>query len=427
MWPWTWYRILGTVLIAACLLAALGVLYSRQPAAPVWLIGDRVITRNDTALQVLGLTVDLGGRGKQPARAEDLSSIHVYKIQRIDGPWIWLVAENSGAHVRAQTSDLIHLDQAVEHITGLIRADPGDATKYNWRANILKARNELDEAIADYDEAVRLNPADASVYNNRGGVWYAKGNYDNAIADCTEAIRIDPGYASAHNNRGIAWCDKKEYDKALADFAEAIRIDPGKATYYNERGFAWRGKQEYDKAITDYDEAIRIDPGYAPAYNSRGGAWYIKKDYDKAVADYTEAVRLNPGDASVYNNRGMAWREKKEYDKAFADYDEAIRLDPGYTPAYNQRAWIWATAADADLRDGKRAVESATRAGEIDGWKDPNILDTLAAAQAEAGDFDAAVASQEKAIALIPADEAGRRNDFQTRLDLFRAGKPYHQ
>ncbi len=59
-------------------------------------------------------------------------------------------------------------------------------------------------------------------------------------------------------------------------------------------------------------------------------------------------------------------------------------------PPYVARAWIWATCPDSRYRDGKQAVESATRACELTGWKSPDELDTLAAAYAESGDFTAA-------------------------------------
>jgi serine/threonine-protein kinase len=95
--------------------------------------------------------------------------------------------------------------------------------------------------------------------------------------------------------------------------------------------------------------------------------------------------------------------------------------------AYNYRAWLWATCPEPEFRDGKKAVESATKACELSKWKERNDLDTLAASYAETGDFDQAVKWEEKAIALTPESEAGEKKARNERLALYRNGKPYHQ
>src|SRR5262249_45347870 len=90
-----------------------------------------------------------------------------------------------------------------------------------------------------------------------------------------------------------------------------------------------------------------------------------------------------------------------------------------------ERAMILAACPEARLRDGRKAVEAATRACELTGWDQPMYLDTLAAAYAEAGDFAAAVAWQEKAIERL--EDEPQKDDVRSRRSLYPAGKPYRQ
>jgi serine/threonine-protein kinase len=101
---------------------------------------------------------------------------------------------------------------------------------------------------------------------------------------------------------------------------------------------------------------------------------------------------------------------------------EALKRDPRNAATFNQLAWVWSTCPDPDVRNGERARECATRACELTEWGEPSFLDTLAAACAECGEFDDAMKWQEKAVDLV--EDADRRADYRSRLELYRDGKP---
>jgi tetratricopeptide (TPR) repeat protein len=310
-------------------------------------------------------------------------------------------------------------DNAIKDFNECIRLDPNSSSVYNSRGVAWRDKKDYDKAIADYNEAIRLDPNGPMAYCNRGSAWRDKKDYDKAIADYDEAIRLDPNDGYIFNNRGIAWAGKKNYDKAIADFNEAVRLDPKFAWAYNNRGIAWAGKKDYEKAIADYNEAIRLDPIYTFAYNNRAAVWFNKRDYEKAIADYNEAIRLDPKYVVAYRSRGVVWRAKKEYDRAIADYNEAIRLDPKDAANLNSLAWLLATCPDAKVRDGKRAVELAFKGAAVD--KSANMMDTVAAAYAEAGNFEEAVRWQQRAV------DAEKNDDFRSRLELYRKKQPYRE
>jgi tetratricopeptide (TPR) repeat protein len=280
----------------------------------------------------------------------------------------------------------------------------------------------LDDAVAFFTDRIRQNARDSQAYSQRGRARELTGKLDTAITDFDEAIRLNP-HPSVYNNRGLVWSAKKQYDKAITDFDETIRLNPNNPQAFANRGFAWYRKTEYDKAIADYNEAIRLDGRYFLAYVNRGDARFVMKDYDQAIADFDEAIRLNPKDAIAYNNRGSAWIGKKHHEKALSDYNEARRLDREYKYPLVGIAWILATAPDEKLRNGKRAVEVAKEAFALD-KKDARIMDALAAAYAETGDFVEAVRWQQRVL----EDPQYKNNaGMHSRLELFRKKKPYRE
>lgn len=335
-------------------------------------------------------------------------------------------------------------------------ADPKDATAYHLRGRARYENAQYDAALKDYARALKLDPKLAPAHFDRGRAWLKKNDYDKAIEDFTTAISFDPTNALAHSSRGLALYSKSQYDAAIKDFTAALELDPKSALAYlgralalvgqkhydqaiedytmviklegkhasafRLRGDAWLLKKDTDKAIEDFNAALAIDPKDAGAYRLRGDAWLDKKDYGKAIENYTSALALDSKDAGAYLNRGIAWEGKKDYKKAVADYSEASVLAPGSWEAFVGLAWIRATCPEAGFRDGKKAVELASKALKLS--ETSNGHDTLAAAYAETGDFERAIAEQRQALEDMMLDKEERKKR-KARLELYRAKKPY--
>src|SRR5262249_25560804 len=122
-------------------------------------------------------------------------------------------------------------------------------------------------------------------------------------------------------------------------------------------------------------------------------------------------------------NMGNALRNKGNLNDAIAAYREAIRLDPTDDDPHNSLAWELAVGPDG-VRNGKQAVEHATRACELTAWKNPGHIGPLAAAYAEMGDCETAVECKEKALAF-PAFENKHGKECRERLQLYARKQPY--
>jgi tetratricopeptide (TPR) repeat protein len=295
-------------------------------------IGQRIFTKFGTVLKVGKAVVDDEKKEASPSGGERRDQ-RLYRVQKVNGPWLWLVVEGQGVSGWVKVDQVVPYDQAIDYFTNELRAHPSSDT-----------------------------------YNTRGAIWHEKHEYDIALGDFNEAIRLDPRNESAYYNRGLVRHLKKEYEKAIADYSEAIRLDPKFASAYDARGDAWNARKEYDKAISDYNDAIRLDPKYVSAYYDRGNVWRDRKRSDRAIADYSEAIRLDPKYVSAYVARGSALRATREYDRALSDFVEAIRLDPKYAWAYINRIVTYLVASrDFAVADVRNALDSS-------GWRDKNSL-----------------------------------------------------
>jgi tetratricopeptide (TPR) repeat protein len=151
----------------------------------------------------------------------------------------------------------------------------------------------------------------------------------------------------------------------------------------------------------------------------------LKRKYSAAAARPWRSIELD-GPPPDPDTRAPYWSERGYYGLAVAAFREVLKRDPDDASALNGLAWVLASCPDASLRDGKMAVETATRACELSEWTEASFLDTLAAAYAETGDYTTAVRWQREAIAKLSAADPTRA-EFSDRLQLYESSKPYRE
>ena len=154
----------------------------------------------------------------------------------------------------------------------------------------------------------------------------------------------------------------------------------------------------------------------------------IVGEFDKAQP-YCDTVKQLAGNhPSVNFQLGRIALGKKDYGAAIDHFEATFKANPRQLAAANNLAWILATNSDQQIRDGKRAVEVATRICEATQYKDYRFFSTLAAAHAEDGDFENAIAITKKAIDLATAKGDQKTiASMNKRLKLFEAKSPVRE
>ncbi len=278
---------------------------------------------------------------------------------------------------------------------------------------------------SSYNKEIRLNPTKVETYIDRGSAYMRKRDWKEAIKDFSEAVRLSPNNALPCEWRGGAYFMNDDLDKAINDFSQAIRLNPTNAATFSNRGSVYRAKGEFGKAISDFSECLKFNPTDSNAYGSRASAYLTKGDFGKATSDCTEYLRLKPNDATVLLMRARSQEKGNQFDEAIRDYRDAIRLDPKNLEAINGLAWLRSTCREPAIRNGKEAVETATKACELSNWKVWHYIDTLAAAYAEVGNFEKAIAYQKEALDL-DVDKADRKC-MQQRLEQYEQREPHRE
>jgi tetratricopeptide (TPR) repeat protein len=286
-------------------------------------------------------------------------------------------------------------------------------------------QGRLDEARAQIDEALKINPRSVDALCNLGAVLEDQGRLDEARARIDEALRINPRSVDALCHLGAILKEQGRFDEARARFEEALRINPHSAHALCKLGLLLVDQGRFDEAWDFLTTALQVKPDHPDTLYALGFILFRRGRLDEARTRFDAALRLKPDHTGARNSLGSLLARQGRVEQALAQFEKARQINPRNALADNELAFIWAASTEAKYRDGRRAVEAATRACALTQWKNPVFLDTCAAAHAEAGDFDSAVRWQTRAIDLL-TDE-NQKADFRSRLKLYEARKPYHE
>ena len=265
-------------------------------------------------------------------------------------------------------------------------------------AELLDREGRTEEAVRELGRAVEASPRDVELRFLHGQLLAKAERLREAMEQFAAVVTLDPRHVEAHRVLAEAAVRSDELGAAWGHYRAILDVDPRdpEALYGAARIAAAAGRLE--ESIESYRALLSHDPDHAAGRHELGLA----------------LIRSGPaGAAEGAEHLRRAYVEDRNLLARGADI-----------------AWTLATHPDAGRRDGQLALLIALELNAVAGGAEPALLETLAAAQAETGDFETAAQTVEKALAIVSAprnDAPGRERLIELlrgRLEQYRQGVP---
>ena len=306
---------------------------------------------------------------------------------------------------------------------------------YNSAAYLQRTKR-YQESAAKWKKVVELNPDDELAHRNLGTVLLMTGQREESGVHFRKsselklraAVDADPTSARGFNDLGVLLMQTGRVGEAVAQFEKAAELKADFAAARSNLGGALARLGRLDEALRELRQALELDARYAPAHYNLGLLLSRREDAEGAIREWRSALELDPKYAEAHDSLGDALFAQGRTAEALAHWRDAIQLQPSDLAALGRAAWVLATSPDATIRNGGEALGFAVRAVEISGGKDARMLDTLAAAYAEKGQFGNAVATARRAQALAAQqNQAALAEAIGNRIALYEADRPFHE
>lgn len=255
-------------------------------------------------------------------------------------------------------------------------------------------------AIKHYEAAVAVQPDSFGANINLGVALTDAGNYNGAINCFSRALDVLPESLIANIDMGMALIKAEDFNGAVKYCQKAVELAPADISSLTGLGRAQAALNQHEQAVQSFQRVLQLDSHNAEIYFRLGKEWGALGNHDEEIANLSQAASLSPNWVEAQFELALAYAGINHEQQAVEHYRQALAVNPDYLPALNNLAWILATSSNQDLRNGGEAVQLADLACKLTADKEVVFVGTLAAAYAEAGKFDEAVATANRACDL---------------------------
>ena len=402
-------------------LASLGIIALAAAGAATALTRRRLWDRPDGYALCLTLLAGLASlTWQQSEKYADVETL--YRTVIAENPDCWMAYNNLGTVLREHGQ----VKEAVELFHRALEIKPDYAAAYDNIGLALAQEGKLDEAIVQYRKSLEIDPEHAAAHNNLGLALLQQGHAAEAIDHYRRALELCPYLATACHNLALALSSQGRVAEAVDYYRKAVEFNPGFARAHFDLARALVKLGRTDEAIVECRRTLELNPNVPEVYGNLAQLLADRGKVDEAIALLRKAATIKPDDPDARYNLGFLLSHHGRVREAMAQWKILLRLQPDNASAMNELAWVLATNPEASMRDGVQAVELARQAVKLSAGQEPNFLDTLAAAQAEAGQFTEAVETGERALtAASSKNDTALAEGIRARIKLYQDNRPY--
>ena len=249
-------------------------------------------------------------------------------------------------------------------------------------------------------------------------------NEKNLMVD---AVSKNPAAWGARNDLGTIYAENGDLSTAIEDFRQSLKDNPNNSEAHLNLGYAFVLERNYPAAEAQYLAILKSDPHQPAANKMYARLLELQGRNAEAIRHYQISADLSP-DIQTWMDLATLDYAVGNWSRVVADLRHALALNPDASneiTALNNLAWTLATCPDSSVRNGNEAVRYAEKACHMTSFKQPEMVNTLAAAYAETGRFPDAVTTAEMALKLA-TDAGDKQAVAATRrlLALYQEGKP---
>jgi len=256
--------------------------------------------------------------------------------------------------------------EAIEHFTKAIEADPNDHVFYSNRSACYASLQNYESALQDAHKCVELKPDWVRGYTRKGLAEYYLGKYSEAAGTYKKGLELDP--ENAQLKEGL----EKAQSHLQNPFAQMftgenltkLMTNPKTSGFFQQQdfvnmlnmvqqnpqmaqmvmqdqrfmtcmgvilGFDMEAPPEEQKQPPKEEtpkeapkEAPKKELSEAEKLKNQGNECYKKKKYDEAIQYYDKALELEPNDILYINNKAAVYLAKKDFDKCIELCNEAL-------------------------------------------------------------------------------------------------------